>query len=391
MVVHAPGLRILGDQRLTVRVPAAGDSNPVMFELRADDEGPRSISITAWLGGTYLGELLVEIAVDRDSADGQHREFCAEIDTEPTEGAVSLVVRYDPELKAYRFEFRDEDNPNEVVSRLSFEPRQRIERLVADLDRLAAGRSGYSADQARDYLVNAGAELWRELVPPGLREQFWDRQHRIRQLTILADKDTVPWELLYPRDPGHDAGFLVQQFPVTRGDIRQASCSQTEPVAGPVRPPARVAARGGSRNRCDAPPAGPVPTAGGRHLGAHAAPGSDPDGDFGLLHFACHNRFEPDDDASIKLGSVQFTPRFMTTAVIDKVLARSAPTVFMNACRSAGLAPTYNRLDGWASKFLEAGPGRSSGHFGQCPTGPPASSPKNSTGSSRPVPRSARP
>ncbi len=45
----------------------------------------------------------------------------------------------------------------------------------------------------------------------------------------------------------------------------------------------------------------------------------------------------------------------MTTAAINKVLARSAPTVFINACRSAGLAATYTRLDGWASKFLEAG------------------------------------
>ena len=29
----------------------------------------------------------------------------------------------------------------------------------------------------------------------------------------------------------------------------------------------------------------------------------------------------------------------------------------MNACRTAGLNATYNRLDGWASKFLEAGAG----------------------------------
>ena len=54
---------------------------------------------------------------------------------------------------------------------------------------------------------------------------------------------------------------------------------------------------------------------------------------------------------------MQFTPTLMTTAAIDKVLARSAPTIFMNACRSAGLNATYNRLDGWASKFLEAGAG----------------------------------
>ena len=45
----------------------------------------------------------------------------------------------------------------------------------------------------------------------------------------------------------------------------------------------------------------------------------------------------------------------MTKAAIDQVLASSAPTVFINACRSAGLSATYNRLDGWASKFLEAG------------------------------------
>jgi CHAT domain-containing protein len=40
---------------------------------------------------------------------------------------------------------------------------------------------------------------------------------------------------------------------------------------------------------------------------------------------------------------------------INKTLAGSAPTVFINACRSAGLSATHNRLDGWATKFLEAG------------------------------------
>ena len=204
------------DQRLTVHVPADGDSEPVMFELRADAPGPRPVSVTAWLGGSYLGELLVEITAERDRPPGPHRDVLAEITTEPTEGAVSLVVRYDPAQNAYRFEFRDEDNPDEVTSNLAYDPGPRVEQLVAGLDELAKGRSGYSAAQARDYLVNSGAGLWRELVPERLREQFWDRQHRIRQLTILADKDAVPWELLYPMDPGHDAGFLVEQFPVTR-------------------------------------------------------------------------------------------------------------------------------------------------------------------------------
>ncbi len=95
-----------------------------------------------------------------------------------------------------------------MTSHLAYEPGARVEQLVAGLDKLAKGRSGYSAAETRDYLINSGAGLWQELLPARLREQFWERQHRIRQLTILTDKDIVPWELLYPMDPGHDAGHL---------------------------------------------------------------------------------------------------------------------------------------------------------------------------------------
>jgi hypothetical protein len=355
LVAYAPGLRLLGDQRLAVHVPADGDSEPVMFELRGDTPGVRPVSVTAWLGGSYLGELLVDIAVEHDRPAGLHRDVFAEITTEPTQGAVSLVVRYDPTQKAYRFEFRDEDNPEEITTNLAYDPGPRVERLVSGLDDLAKGRSGYSAGQTRDYLVNSGAGLWHELVPQGLREQFWDRQRRIRQLTILADNDAIPWELLYPKDRGHDTGFLVEQFPVTRAIFGRRQ------VRGLSLRPARFVLPEGSlpeaKEEIDAM----------RRLLDPAQPPNEvisaltalqnliASGDFGLLHFACHNRFDPADGSSITLDNVQFTPTLMTTAAIDRVLARSAPTIFMNACRSAGLAATYNRLDGWASKFLEAG------------------------------------
>ena len=165
LVMYAPGLRVLSDDQQTVHVPADADSRPVRFELRADAPGPAKVFISAWIGGTHLGELRVEITADRDRASGPHREVLAEITTQPTAGAVSLVVRYDPSQQAYRFEFRDEDNPDEVHSNLAYDPGPVVEQLIADLDSLAEGRSGYSADQTRDYLVNAGARLWQQLVP----------------------------------------------------------------------------------------------------------------------------------------------------------------------------------------------------------------------------------
>ena len=275
LVAQAPKLRLLGEERQTVHVPAAGDSRPVMFELRADEPGPRQVSVTAWIAGTWLGELQVEVAAEVDSPLGPHRDVLAEVSTEPVDGAVSLVVRYDPVARAYRFEFRDEDNPDEVTSNLSYDPAPIVERLVADLNDLAKGRTGYSAAQTRDYLLNAGAQLWTELVPGRLREQFWERQQRIRQLTILADRDVVPWELLYPMDPGHDAGFLVEQFPVTRCHLPLASGPEARPVAGPVRASRALPARSPGRGRGHAAAAGPGPCAKPGDLRPHPAPGTD--------------------------------------------------------------------------------------------------------------------
>lgn len=357
LVAQAPKLRVLGDERQIVHVPAAEDSRPVMFELRADEPGPLQVSVTAWIAGTWLGELQVEVAAEVDSPLGPHRDVLAEVTTEPVDGAVSLVVRYDPVAKAYRFEFRDEDNPDEVTSNLSYDPAPIVERLVADLNDLARGRTGYSAAQTRDYLLNAGAQLWTELVPGRLREQFWERQQRIRQLTILADRDVVPWELLYPMDPGHDAGFLVEQFSVTRAIFRW------RPARNLGLWPARFVLPERSLPEARAEVAAMQRLLDRGHLPSQVISALTPlqeliaSGNFGLLHFACHNTYSPAEGSAITLDNVNFTPTLLTTAVINKVLAGSAPTVFMNACRSAGLSATYNRLDGWASKFLEAGAG----------------------------------
>jgi CHAT domain-containing protein len=156
-------------------------------------------------------------------------------------------------------------------------------------------------------------------------------------------------------DPGHSAGFLVEQFPVTRAIFgwRPARTLRLHPARF-------VLPEGSLREALDEVDA----------MRQLLDPGQSPSdvisgltqltdligsGSFGLLHFACHNTYDVIGGSSIKLGKVQFTPTLLEVAVIQKALEHSAPTVFINACRSAGLVATYNQLDGWASKFLEAG------------------------------------
>ena len=351
LIIDAPGLRVLDDHRQTVLVRPGGDSEPVKFDLIGDNPGPQRIWVTAWDGGSYLGELAVEMSVELDSRARPDRTAISETREERTDGEVTLLVRYDPHQTAYRFEFIDVDYPDEVTSQLVYDPGPAVERLIRRLDALAEGTAGYSAAATRAYLVNEGVQLWQELVPVQLRSQFWERQRRITQLTILANRDVVPWELLYPKDRRRDAGFLVEQFPVTRAIYGHARHRRLRlrPARFVVPPGSPADAKAEARTLA-------------RLLGTRLTTVSElmpllqliSKGRFGLLHFACHNRFDPDDGSSIKLDS-PFTPTFLATAASDQTLSRAAPVVFINACRSLGQVPSYNKLDGWADKFLRAG------------------------------------
>jgi tetratricopeptide (TPR) repeat protein len=355
LVLHAPGFKALGEHRQIVVVPVAADSEPVMFELMSDSPGQRRIFLTAWNSGSYLGELVVEVAVRFDARPRHGRTIRNEIRTGHVDGELTLVVRHDAE-QHYRFEFRDVDYPAEVNATLAYDPGPAVERLLAKLDILAEEDRGYRPDVARDYLVNAGLELWEQLIPQKLREQFWERHDRIRQLTILSEDDVVPWELLYPKDPGHDAGFLVQQFPVSR-----AVFGRLPPRSLHLKP-ARFVLPEGSPHEAEMEIQALQAMLGSGEPAAEILAALKPlldlirQGDFGLLHFACHNRFDPADGSTIRLDS-PFEPIQLNLAGSDHSLASSTPLIFINSCRTAGQVPSYNHLDGWAAKFLRAGAG----------------------------------
>lgn len=53
----------------------------------------------------------------------------------------------------------------------------------------------------------------------------------------------------------------------------------------------------------------------------------------------------------------RFKPALLAEAGIRKLLQEAGPLVFINACRSAGVAPTYTRMLGWAQQFMSSGAG----------------------------------
>jgi CHAT domain len=354
VLTTAPGIRILGDTSQKVHVPRDSDSEWAEFTLQADAPGAGSASVVATLDGTYLGNLPFAFDVRPDTRPGPLRRVRSEVGMESVRGAVSLIARYSPRENLYRFQLITDDYPSEVRYQLEFDPADSIKDLIKVLNDLAEGRRVYSPAKARRFLSNKGMELWQSLLPEVLRDQFWDHQAGIEQLTIVSDNDDLPWEVLYPRDRGHGDQFLVEQFPVTRAIFDRSR------VRGLRLSPARFVLPPRSPSKA----ADEVATL-GQLLGETSpdAVVTDYDqllellenDDFGVLHFACHNTFDPVAGSAIKFGKTLFTPDDLTMIADDRVLEDSAPLVFVNACQAAGLALSYNKLDGWATKFMAAG------------------------------------
>jgi len=356
LVLECPGFLLHSASIARVHVTPTADSDWVLFELEALHEGVYTLEILAFNGGAFLGTLSLQLTVD-SLAVRAHSVDCVTLLPlrSPQEGEVTLVIRYDPHSAVYRYQFRS-TTFGETDELRSGPLRRGQEEAVADLVALlneqARDLTEYSAEETRRWLQGKGVELWKELIPKELENLFWQQRENIKWMTILSAGDPMPWEMMYPtNDAGDDAGFLAEQFPIVRwifgsAPTTQLHCSQpffVVPDDAPLTAEDELAAlrriMGEGQNINDLTPLLKV----------------FDNADFDSLHFACHNIFRSDSptSSSIQLGSKRFAPTFLN--IYNKHF--HSPLIFMNACRSDGMAANYTWLAGWAKSFLAAGAG----------------------------------
>jgi CHAT domain-containing protein len=356
LVLDCPGFLLHSASIATVHVAPTADSDWVLFELEALHDGVYTLEISAFNEGAFLGTLSLQLTIDSLAVRGHSVDHLTLLTLRsPQEGEETLVIRYDPLSAVYRYQFRGTTFGE--TDELHSGPLQRKqEDAVADLVTLLNGQArdltGYSTEETRRWLQGKGIELWKELIPKELENLFWQQRENIKWMTILSDGDPMPWELMYPtNDTGDDAGFLAEQFPIVRwifgpAPTTQLQCSRPcfvvpddAPLAAEDELTALRRIMGDGQNINDLTPL--------LKLLDNA--------EFDALHFACHNIFRADSptSSSIQLGSKHFVPTFL-----NKYNRHfHSPLVFMNACRSDGMAANYTWLAGWAKSFLAAGAG----------------------------------
>ncbi|MET9965210.1 CHAT domain-containing protein [Streptomyces sp. NPDC006356] len=361
IAVHAPGLLALGDLQQEVTVMPDRDSDVVRFGLRTTAPGLHTVTVRAFRGGSFLGELRAQISVlaDTPARDG------------PTRSTPLTTLAFDPgEVTLQVLKGSDGAHSFQLLSETSYAPESfhlmagnahgARELIYDELRRTAAAAGpGRGTDQAHAHrrLRNLGVQLWASAVPDAVRRQFWEEASRITSLTVLGEHDAVPWELLYPRDRDQEGdGFLAEWLPVVRrvfgqDRVRELPLNRVAFVVPPGSPPEADREVAALRTRL-----GNAVVDFGTLTHRSVVSDLIDEGAAGLLHFACHNVFTGV-GSRVTMADGAFDPLDLAYAAQSGSLRTTHPLVFFNACRSAGEIGWFATSLGWAPQFLRAGAG----------------------------------
>lgn len=357
LLLHAPNCTIAGERRdRTIKVPAKKNSDFALWELTPNLVETLTLSVTAYYGSAPLGELSLQVISVESSAPGETATSTSEIEfQQPDSGEITLEIRYDAKNSIYSCSFISTrlHTPDIASQPLKRAPEVVINDLISELNGMARGTTKIDPSEMRYWLRGKGLGLWREFVPDALQSVFWNERSNIRRLTIRSIGDPIPWELLYPTEPGKapdpSVGFLGEAFELTRwrfgrtaaNRIRKGRTCFVLPPSAPKQAVAEIDALA-SIVGGDSKVVGSLKELRGVLEG----------GDFGILHFACHNSFEQT-TARINMPDGPLEP----STLLNYLNKFDSPLIVMNACRTDGQTQSYTRLSGWADSFLDAGVG----------------------------------
>jgi hypothetical protein len=356
-LLHAPGFTIRGDKRArTIGVPPKGNSSFAVWELMPNKVGACELSVTAYYGSAALGELRIEVSVVDGVPSGPSKtRISATQFQKPKSDEVKLEIRFDQNNRLYKCNFISNSLHTDDLDLkpLNRPPDVVINSLIGQLNELANGKTKIAPSAMRSYLRGKGVNLWLEFIPESLQRIFWDERANIKRIAILSAGDPVPWELLYPTEPGKapdaSVGFLGEAFDLTRWRFGRAA---TENIRNGrvcfVVPP-----KAPKKARLEIEKLEGIVGEDSVTVGSLAKLFEVLDsGDFGILHFACHNQFGQT-TARIDMEDGPLEPSTLQN-YRNKF---DNPFVFMNACRTDGKTQSYTRLGGWADSFLDTGAG----------------------------------
>lgn len=246
--------------------------------------------------------------------------------------------------------------------------------IASNSRKLGSSDSDYSSDNFQDnnriiqnILKRTGNRLWKELIPDGLKEKYWEFKSSVKSLLIISDEPWIPWEITKPykfnKGKQEQEPFWCEQFAISRwlSGPGVANLCPIDPadLAIPIAPnntnlswAQQEATFVKELNQsCVSVNIESIPII-SRVLDLEDYL-EENQNQFSILHFACHGMFNTTspDDSAIQLSDCLLRPSDMYLDFSHKSLR---PMVFINACHGARVGFSLTQIGGWAKQFVDA-------------------------------------
>ena len=242
-------------------------------------------------------------------------------------------------------------------------PLEKMQSVYKEMTQLAQKMPTTAEERAwaEHRLEAVGNELWDELIPDRLKQEYWKFKSRVKSVLITSEEPWIPWEMLKPyrdNDDGEQENdlFWCQHFAISRWlsgagmadelDIKTARSVAPIQVNLPSVKDELAFLEQLSGLRSNVTPLTAFST-------RMQVLDSLKNEDLSVLHFACHGMFDATspNDSAIKLSDGSLCPSDIKVRFGGK---RQRPLIFINACHGGRAEFSFTGLGGWAERMVNA-------------------------------------
>ena len=242
-------------------------------------------------------------------------------------------------------------------------PLEKMQSVYKEMTQLAQKIPATAEDRtwAEHRLEAVGNELWDELIPDPLKQEYWKFKSRVKSVLMTSEEPWIPWEMLKPYRENDDGVqendlFWCQRFAISRWlsgagtadelDIRTARSIAPSQVNLPS-----VKEEVDFMDQLSGLRASVTPLA--SFSSRMQVLDSLKNEDLSVLHFACHGMFDSTspNDSAIKLSDGDLRPSDIRVRFGGR---RQRPLIFINACHGGRAEFGFTGMGGWAERMVNA-------------------------------------
>jgi hypothetical protein len=373
VVLSASGFDIKGSNTQIIQVERDDESN-VRFVLIPSKLGQHKIKVQFYQNGKPIGKAVRNILVSEQSVTTEVPQPDQPTELELNNGKIppqdlELFIELDDDgctLSFFLHSVKEEISYRRAkVGKVTLKgsPLEKMQSIYEKMNQYAKTKPTTTEGEilAEKRIEDVGNDLWEELIPDKLKQEYWKFKDRVKSIMINSDEPWIPWEMLKPlryNDEGEreDDLFWCQQFSVSRwlsgaGTIGEFDIKTVRPMAPrqenlPSLKDEMTFLEQLSSLRPNI-----------NSLAAFNTPTQVLDSlrneDSSIIHFACHGAFDSisPNDSAIKLSDGSLYPSDIRVRFGGK---RQRPLIFINACHGGRTEFNFTGLGGWADRLLDA-------------------------------------